>query len=168
MLLRSMRQAIYQADNIGHFGLALKSYAHFTSPIRRYPDLILHRAIKYQTAKEQQGNLRHKWTPSGGYHYQLDEVDPMGEHCSMTERRADDATRDVADWLKCEYMLDHVGDEFDVASSPASPASASSCAWPRSTSTVWCTSAPHQRLLPVRPAAPATDRRELPPSLPPG
>ena len=49
----------------GHFGLALKSYAHFTSPIRRYPDLILHRAIKYQTAKEQQGNLRHKWTPSG-------------------------------------------------------------------------------------------------------
>ncbi|MGY3926144.1 ribonuclease R [Aeromonas simiae] len=113
MLLRSMRQAIYQADNIGHFGLALKSYAHFTSPIRRYPDLILHRAIKYLVAKEQQGNVRHKWTPSGGYHYSLDEVDPMGEHCSMTERRADDATRDVADWLKCEYMLDHVGDEFD-------------------------------------------------------
>ncbi|MCV5707652.1 RNB domain-containing ribonuclease, partial [Escherichia coli] len=80
---------------IGHFGLALKSYAHFTSPIRRYPDLILHRAIKYQTAKEQQANLRHKWTPCGGYHYQLEEVDPMGEHCSMTERRADDATRDV-------------------------------------------------------------------------
>ncbi|MFM4703202.1 ribonuclease R [Aeromonas bivalvium] len=112
MLLRSMRQAVYQADNIGHFGLALKSYAHFTSPIRRYPDLILHRAIKYQAAKEQAAQ-RHKWTPSGGYHYQLEEVDPMGEHCSMTERRADDATRDVADWLKCEYMLDHVGDEFD-------------------------------------------------------
>lgn len=112
MLLRSMRQAIYQADNIGHFGLALKSYAHFTSPIRRYPDLILHRAIKYQLAKEQ-GTPRHKWTPSGGYHYSLEEVDPMGEHCSMTERRADDATRDVADWLKCEYMQDHVGDEFD-------------------------------------------------------
>ncbi|MGL5949201.1 MAG: ribonuclease R [Aeromonas sp.] len=113
MLLRSMRQAIYQADNIGHFGLALKSYAHFTSPIRRYPDLILHRAIKYQTAKEQHGSVRNKWTPSGGYHYQLEEVDPMGEHCSLTERRADDATRDVADWLKCEYMQDHIGDEFD-------------------------------------------------------
>ncbi|MFR9719808.1 ribonuclease R [Aeromonas diversa] len=112
MLLRSMRQAIYQADNIGHFGLALKSYAHFTSPIRRYPDLILHRAIKYQLAKAQ-GTPRHKWTPSGGYHYSQDEMDPMGEHCSLTERRADDATRDVADWLKCEYMQDHVGDEFD-------------------------------------------------------
>ena len=99
MLLRSMRQAIYQADNIGHFGLALKSYAHFTSPIRRYPRSILHRAIQ---VPDGQGSSRAtcacKWTPSGGYHYQLDEVDPMGEHCSMTERRADDATRDVADW----------------------------------------------------------------------
>lgn len=111
MLLRSMKQAVYQADNMGHFGLALKSYAHFTSPIRRYPDLVLHRSIKFQLARLQ-GNPSGKWTPTGGIHYQYDEVAPMGEHCSLTERRADDATRDVADWLKCEYMLDHVGSEF--------------------------------------------------------
>ncbi|WP_409421968.1 ribonuclease R [Pseudaeromonas sp. ZJS20] len=112
MLLRSMQQAVYSADNQGHFGLALKSYAHFTSPIRRYPDLVLHRAIKFQLAKEQ-GKPKHKWTPTGGYNYQYDEVAPLGEQCSMTERRADEATRDVADWLKCEYMQDHVGDELD-------------------------------------------------------
>ncbi|WP_116475050.1 ribonuclease R [Zobellella maritima] len=111
MLLRSMKQAVYQADNMGHFGLALKSYAHFTSPIRRYPDLVLHRAIKYQLAREY-GQPGQKWTATGGFNYQYDEVAPLGEHCSMTERRADDATRDVADWLKCEYMLDHVGSEF--------------------------------------------------------
>ncbi|WP_375057063.1 ribonuclease R [Zobellella sp. DQSA1] len=111
MLLRSMKQAVYQADNMGHFGLALKSYAHFTSPIRRYPDLVLHRAIKYQLARLQ-GSPSQKGTPTGGINYQYDEVAPMGEHCSLTERRADDATRDVADWLKCEYMLDHVGNEF--------------------------------------------------------
>ena len=108
MLLRSMKQAVYQADNNGHFGLALKSYAHFTSPIRRYPDLILHRAIKAQLSKiADEGSSQ-----TGGVPYQHDQVAPMGEHCSVTERRADDATRDVADWLKCEYMLDHVGSEF--------------------------------------------------------
>lgn len=112
MLLRSMKQAIYQADNSGHFGLALKQYAHFTSPIRRYPDLALHRAIKYLLAKEK-GQNRDRWTPTGGYHYSFDDVDVLGESCSMTERRADDATRDVADWLKCEYMQDHVGDEME-------------------------------------------------------
>jgi ribonuclease R len=112
MLLRSMQQAQYSADNIGHFGLALQSYAHFTSPIRRYPDLLLHRGIKYEIAR-QQGNPKHKWTPSGGYHYAYDDISPMGLQCSMTERRADDATRDVSDWLKCEYMQDHVGSEFD-------------------------------------------------------
>ncbi|OEE71034.1 ribonuclease R [Enterovibrio norvegicus FF-33] len=109
MLLRSMKQAVYQADNAGHFGLALKQYAHFTSPIRRYPDLLLHRAIKYLIAK-QEGNEHDRWTPTGGYHYSVDEMDSMGEQCSMTERRADDATRDVSDWLKCEYMQDHVGE----------------------------------------------------------
>lgn len=112
MLLRSMKQAVYQAENLGHFGLALNSYAHFTSPIRRYPDLALHRAIKYLIAKEN-GTNKDRWTPTGGYHYSFDDMDVLGEQCSMTERRADDATRDVADWLKCEYMQDHVGDEFD-------------------------------------------------------
>ena len=111
MLLRSLSQAVYSADNIGHFGLALDNYAHFTSPIRRYPDLSLHRAIKYLIAKQQGSNKRS--TNSGGFHYLLDDIDLLGEHCSTTERRADDATRDVADWLKCEYMQDHVGEEFD-------------------------------------------------------
>ncbi|SEG72800.1 ribonuclease R [Vibrio hangzhouensis] len=112
MLLRSMKQAVYNADNAGHFGLALKRYAHFTSPIRRYPDLLLHRAIKYLIAK-QEGRNTDRWTPTGGYHYSFDDMDFYGEQCSMTERRADDATRDVADWLKCEYMQDHVGEVLD-------------------------------------------------------
>ena len=110
MLLRSLSQAVYHADNIGHFGLALEEYAHFTSPIRRYPDLTLHRSIKYLLAKEQ--GAKRKTTDAGGYHYSFDEMDLLGGHCSMTERRADDATREVADWLKCEYMQDHVGSEF--------------------------------------------------------
>ena len=105
MLLRSMKQAVYQPDNIGHFGLALPAYAHFTSPIRRYPDLVVHRAIK--AVLKAQGQQT-----SGEYAYTDDEVDILGEQCSTTERRADDATREVADWLKCEYMQDHVGDEF--------------------------------------------------------
>ena len=110
MLLRSLSQAVYHADNIGHFGLALEEYAHFTSPIRRYPDLTLHRGIKYLLAKEQ--GAKRKTTDTGGYHYSFDEMDLLGNHCSMTECRADDATREVADWLKCEYMQDHVGGEF--------------------------------------------------------
>ena len=109
MLLRSMRQAVYQADNAGHFGLALNQYAHFTSPIRRYPDLLLHRAIKYLIAKKE-GLNEDLVTSTGGQHYSMDEMDVMGEQCSKTERRADDATRDVSDWLKCEYMQDHVGE----------------------------------------------------------
>ena len=106
MLLRSMKQAVYQPDNIGHFGLALSAYAHFTSPIRRYPDLVVHRAIK--AVLKAQGQQT-----SGEYAYSDDEVDKLGEQCSTTERRADDATREVADWLKCEYMQDHVGMEFN-------------------------------------------------------
>ncbi|WP_151173489.1 ribonuclease R [Pseudoalteromonas ruthenica] len=105
MLLRAMKQAVYQPDNIGHFGLALPAYAHFTSPIRRYPDLVVHRAIK--AILKAQGQQT-----SGEYEYNDDEADQLGEQCSMTERRADDATREVADWLKCEYMQDHVGMHF--------------------------------------------------------
>ncbi|HBO37906.1 MAG TPA: ribonuclease R [Pasteurellaceae bacterium] len=111
MLLRSLSQAVYDPDNIGHFGLALEEYAHFTSPIRRYPDLSLHRGIKYLIAKEK-GSKR-RTTDTGGYHYAMDEMDLLGGHCSMTERRADDATRDVADWLKCEYIQDHINQEFE-------------------------------------------------------
>ena len=106
MLLRSMKQAIYDCDNIGHFGLALEAYAHFTSPIRRYPDLVVHRAIK-AILKKQKQNV------TGPKAYTVEEVEQLGEQCSMTERRADDATRDVADWLKCEFMQDHVGESFE-------------------------------------------------------
>ncbi|NKI75152.1 ribonuclease R [Dickeya sp. CFBP 2040] len=107
MLLRSMKQAIYDPENRGHFGLALTSYAHFTSPIRRYPDLSLHRAIKYLLS-----DRKARWTHSGGWHADFNEMLQLGEHCSMTERRADEATRDVADWLKCDFMQDHVGETF--------------------------------------------------------
>ena len=107
MLLRSMRQAVYQAENLGHFGLALAQYSHFTSPIRRYPDLIVHRIIKaiLESQQNDQANI-------GCYSYPPAAVIELGEHCSLTERRADEATRDVADWLKCEFMQDHVGDTF--------------------------------------------------------
>ncbi|MCW8833377.1 MAG: ribonuclease R, partial [Colwellia sp.] len=115
MLLRSMRQAVYQSDNLGHFGLALQSYSHFTSPIRRYPDLVVHRVIKsilVEQAKEQEAANQIESANVGHYDYKLEEVIELGEHCSMTERRADEATRDVSDWLKCEFMQDHVGDSF--------------------------------------------------------
>jgi ribonuclease R len=111
MLLRSMKQAVYDPENRGHFGLALASYAHFTSPIRRYPDLLLHRAIKYLLA-QQQGTLAGNSTPTGGYHYEMQQMLQLGLHCSLTERRADEATRDVADWLKCDFMQDQVGNTF--------------------------------------------------------
>ncbi|WP_442919854.1 ribonuclease R [Methylobacillus sp.] len=98
VLLRSMQQAVYSPDNIGHFGLAYEAYAHFTSPIRRYPDLLIHRAIKAVLNGEQ---------------YKAGDWQELGKHCSMTERRADDATRDVEAWLKCYYMQDKLGEEFD-------------------------------------------------------
>ena len=97
VMLRSLKQAVYSPDNAGHFGLAYESYTHFTSPIRRYPDLLVHRAIKAVLKKQ-------RYEP-GNWH-------ELGAHCSMTERRADDATRDVSAWLKCYYMKDRVGDVF--------------------------------------------------------
>jgi ribonuclease R len=102
MVLRSLSQAVYSPDNIGHFGLALDAYAHFTSPIRRYADLVLHRALKHLI----HGPRR------APYGYSHERLAGIGEHVSMTERRADDATRDAVNWLKCEYMLDKVGQEY--------------------------------------------------------
>ena len=102
VLLRSMMQAVYSAENVGHFGLAFPAYAHFTSPIRRYPDLMVHRAIKHLLADG----------TAADFEYSQPQLTTMGEHCSMTERRADDATRDVVDTLKCEYMLDKVGGTY--------------------------------------------------------
>lgn len=107
LILRSMKQAIYDPENRGHFGLALQAYAHFTSPIRRYPDLLLHRSIKGILALQQ-----HKASKTGGFTYNLNEMLYFGQHCSMTERRADEAVRDVDDWLKCDYMQDHIGEVF--------------------------------------------------------
>ncbi len=102
VLLRSLSQAIYSPEKKGHFGLALEAYTHFTSPIRRYPDLLVHRAIRHCL----QGKKPHE------FHYSVNDMVILGEHCSFTERRADDATRDVISWLKCEYMLDKLGEEF--------------------------------------------------------
>jgi ribonuclease R len=100
VLLRSLQQARYRPDNVGHFGLSYEAYAHFTSPIRRYPDLLVHRAIKAVLA-------RREYKPSGASWSEL------GVHCSLTERRADDATRDVENWLKCYFMQDRIGEIFD-------------------------------------------------------
>lgn len=118
MMLRSMRQAVYSPDNKGHFGLAYSAYTHFTSPIRRYPDLLVHRAIRamIHSAKEDRSIGRPEEFSANldfQYGYTLEQMLQLGEHCSMTERRADDATRDVVAWLKCEYMQDQVGEEFD-------------------------------------------------------
>ena len=102
VLLRSMSQAVYSPDLKGHFGLALDAYAHFTSPIRRYPDLLVHRAIRHCLLDKKVET----------FVYGVPEMIMLGEHCSANERRADDATRDVISWLKCEYMMDKIGAEF--------------------------------------------------------
>ena len=103
MIIRSLAQAVYQPENIGHFGLALGEYAHFTSPIRRYPDLLVHRAIRHVLANG---------TPEG-FEHPAREMEVLGQECSMRERRADEAARDVVAFLKCEYMRDRVGEVFD-------------------------------------------------------
>lgn len=97
MILRSMQQAVYETKNKGHFGLAYDTYTHFTSPIRRYPDLIVHRAIKERLKRNE---LRVK------------DLDGIAKQCSTTERRADEASRDVEDWLKCYFMKDRLGEVF--------------------------------------------------------
>ncbi len=106
VMLRSLRQAIYSPDNVGHFGLAYESYTHFTSPIRRYPDLLVHRAIKSALATRR---------------YEPGNWEEIGLHCSATERRADEATRDVEAWLKCYYMQDRVGETFTGSISSVVP-----------------------------------------------
>lgn len=101
VLLRSLSQAVYSTQNIGHFGLAYEQYCHFTSPIRRYPDLLVHRQIK-AILHRQKSILEQSQVG----------IEAMGIHCSLTERRADEATRDVTRWLKCQYIAQHVGDAF--------------------------------------------------------
>ena len=102
-VIRSMPQAVYQPGNIGHFGLALEHYAHFTSPIRRYPDLVVHRGIRQILRRGEATEMLHWHGP-----FQV-----LGQECSLRERRADEATRSAVTWLKCSYMQDRVGEEFD-------------------------------------------------------
>jgi len=101
VMLRSLSQAMYAPGNLGHFGLAYPAYTHFTSPIRRYPDLIVHRAIKHLLAGGTAEDLD----------YSLPRLQAMGEHCSAAERRADEATWDAIAWLKCEYMRERLGEQ---------------------------------------------------------
>ncbi|MDM8564501.1 ribonuclease R [Candidatus Halobeggiatoa sp. HSG11] len=103
VLLRSLRLAIYSPKNQGHFGLAYQTYAHFTSPIRRYPDLLVHRAIHFCLQPKRPKDFT----------YTANEMEILGEHCSMTDRRAEEATRDAVMMLKCEHMQDKVGFEFE-------------------------------------------------------
>lgn len=102
-MLRSLMHAEYTPANIGHFGLALDAYAHFTSPIRRYPDLLVHRAIRHIV----------RGGKPGRYDYDAAAMERLGMSTSAQERRAEEATRDVEAWLKCEYMEEHLGAEFD-------------------------------------------------------
>ncbi|MES2833058.1 MAG: ribonuclease R [Pseudomonadota bacterium] len=132
MLLRSMQQAVYSPDNIGHFGLSYKAYAHFTSPIRRYPDLLTHRAIKailkgkrYDPKGFDASVLNTTLSPAARKQHAADKVagkkrpdgdnavwEALGIHCSANERRADEASRDVEAWLKCYFIRDKLGEEF--------------------------------------------------------
>jgi ribonuclease R len=129
LLLRSMQQAVYTVHNAGHFGLAYEAYTHFTSPIRRYPDLMVHRVIKailgkrryhlVANAKTRTPEVR-KWGKGGKVQGKAPKPmtqemalwEAAGGHCSANERRADEASRDVEAWLKCRYMREHLGEEF--------------------------------------------------------
>lgn len=109
LVIRSLAQAVYQQTNIGHFGLALEEYAHFTSPIRRYPDLLVHRALKAAVLAQS----------SSGHRYSTTELQALGRESSQRERRADDAARDVMSYLKCLYLMPRVGETFDATISSA-------------------------------------------------
>jgi ribonuclease R len=109
LVIRSLAQAVYQQTNIGHFGLALDEYAHFTSPIRRYPDLLVHRAIKAAMVPQS----------ASGHAYSAAELQVLGAESSQRERRADDASRDVMGYLKCLYMQPRIGETFDATISSA-------------------------------------------------
>ncbi|GAB1267781.1 ribonuclease R [Aurantivibrio infirmus] len=119
VMLRSLKQAVYQPENLGHFGLHYEAYAHFTSPIRRYPDLLVHRAIRHiihsrkKSAHVQRVRGAALIEKKAIFPYGMGEMLQLGEQCSLSERRADDATRDVTSWLKCEFLQDHVGDKFE-------------------------------------------------------
>ncbi len=141
MLLRSMQQAVYSPDNIGHFGLAYEAYAHFTSPIRRYPDLLTHRAIKailqgkrYEPKGIDIGSLNTTLSPAARKMLAEDKAsgkkrkegelaiwESLGIHCSANERRADEASRDVEAWLKCYFIRDKLGEEFTGTISGVAP-----------------------------------------------
>jgi ribonuclease R len=141
MLLRSMQQAVYSPENIGHFGLAYEAYAHFTSPIRRYPDLLTHRAIKailngkrYQPKDIDTSALNTTLSPAARRMQAQDKADgkkkkegelavweALGIHCSANERRADEASRDVEAWLKCYFVRDKLGEEFTGTISGVTP-----------------------------------------------
>ena len=122
MLLRSMQQAIYTGINSGHFGLAYEAYTHFTSPIRRYPDLLVHRVIKallggkryhlVTGASNPAPSNRKSSKPVRTATAEEEKWEVAGVHCSVNERRADEASRDVEAWLKCRYMREHLGEEY--------------------------------------------------------
>ncbi len=141
MLLRSMQQAVYSPENIGHFGLAYEAYAHFTSPIRRYPDLLTHRAIKailqgkrYEPKSVDTSTLNTMLSPAARRMAAQDKAEgkkkkegdlaiweALGIHCSANERRADEASRDVEAWLKCYFIRDKLGEEFTGTISGVAP-----------------------------------------------
>lgn len=119
VMLRSLSQAVYQPDNKGHFGLGYTAYAHFTSPIRRYPDLLMHRALRHIIRSNVETKLVKRMDGAKPipkhriYPYAMTDMLSLGERCSLNERRADEATRDVVSWLKCEYLSDRVGEEYE-------------------------------------------------------